>query len=114
MIAAVMSIMDSRIDDVLFLLCRDLEKAVEDLSELLESPIEPESIPTLRQKVTDKTVCSLSSFTHFSVIDVIVPSNLGLRAEAERDRPRGHGKRIPGRKMEVECHSGRVRRSREA
>ncbi|KAJ7910942.1 hypothetical protein B0H13DRAFT_2328848 [Mycena leptocephala] len=35
---------------------RDLEKAVEDLSELLESPIEPENIPTLRQKVTDKTV----------------------------------------------------------
>lgn len=36
--------------------CRDLEKAVEDLSELLESPIEPETIPQLRQKVTDKTV----------------------------------------------------------
>ncbi|KAF5376267.1 hypothetical protein D9615_008552 [Tricholomella constricta] len=35
---------------------RDLEKAVEDLSELLESPIEAENIPTLRQKVTDKTV----------------------------------------------------------
>ncbi|KAF9497917.1 hypothetical protein BDN71DRAFT_1443979 [Pleurotus eryngii] len=35
---------------------RDLEKAVEDLSELLESPIEPENIPQLRQKVTDKTV----------------------------------------------------------
>ncbi|THH12787.1 hypothetical protein EW146_g7372 [Bondarzewia mesenterica] len=35
---------------------RDLEKAVEDLSELLESPIEAETIPTMRQKVTDKTV----------------------------------------------------------
>ncbi|KAH7889015.1 RING-5 domain-containing protein [Phlebopus sp. FC_14] len=35
---------------------RDLEKAVEDLSELLESPIDAEAIPTLRQKVTDKTV----------------------------------------------------------
>jgi len=35
---------------------RDLERAVEDLSELLESPIEPENIPSLRQKVTDKTV----------------------------------------------------------
>ncbi|KAG6916584.1 hypothetical protein DXG01_006234 [Tephrocybe rancida] len=35
---------------------RDLEKAVEDLSELLESPIEAENIPSLRQKVTDKTV----------------------------------------------------------
>jgi ariadne-1 len=35
---------------------RDLEKAVEDLSEMLESPIEAEHIPTLRQKVTDKTV----------------------------------------------------------
>ena len=35
---------------------RDLEKAVEDLSELLESPIEAENIPGLRQKVTDKAV----------------------------------------------------------
>lgn len=35
---------------------RDLEKAVEDLSELLEGPIEPENIASLRQKVTDKTV----------------------------------------------------------
>ncbi|KAG6892850.1 hypothetical protein C0993_002728, partial [Termitomyces sp. T159_Od127] len=34
----------------------DLEKAVEDLSELLELPIEQENIPMLRQKVTDKTV----------------------------------------------------------
>jgi ariadne-1 len=33
-----------------------LEKAVEDLSELLESPIEAENIPTLRQQVTNKTV----------------------------------------------------------
>lgn len=35
---------------------RDLEHAVEELSELLESPIDPETIPALRQKVTDKTV----------------------------------------------------------
>ncbi|KAG6852404.1 hypothetical protein C0991_012336 [Blastosporella zonata] len=35
---------------------RDLERAVEDLNELLESPIEPEAIAELRQKVTDKTV----------------------------------------------------------
>ncbi|KAF9237439.1 hypothetical protein BU15DRAFT_48647 [Melanogaster broomeanus] len=35
---------------------RDLERAVEDLSELLESPIDTEAISTLRQKVTDKTV----------------------------------------------------------
>ncbi|KAL1721867.1 hypothetical protein EV715DRAFT_248230 [Schizophyllum commune] len=34
----------------------DLERAVEDLSELLEQPIEPENISALRQKVTDKTV----------------------------------------------------------
>lgn len=34
----------------------DLEKAVEDLSELLEGPIEPDNIPALRQRVTDKTV----------------------------------------------------------
>jgi ariadne-1 len=36
---------------------RDLEKAVEDLSELLENPIEAEEVAQLRQKVTDKTVC---------------------------------------------------------
>ncbi|PCH35948.1 hypothetical protein WOLCODRAFT_140135 [Wolfiporia cocos MD-104 SS10] len=35
---------------------RDLERAVEDLSELIESPFDPEVIKTLRQKVTDKTV----------------------------------------------------------
>ena len=35
---------------------RDLEKAVEDLSELLEQPLEPEEVPAIRQKVTDKTV----------------------------------------------------------
>ena len=40
----------------IYALDRDLEKAVEDLSELLESPIEAENIPTLRQQVTNKTV----------------------------------------------------------
>ncbi|GAA99534.1 uncharacterized protein L969DRAFT_86796 [Mixia osmundae IAM 14324] len=34
----------------------DLERAVEELSELLEKPIEPQTIPELRQKTTDKTV----------------------------------------------------------
>ena len=37
---------------------RDLEKAVEDLSELLEQPIDTETIGALRQKVTDKAVSS--------------------------------------------------------
>ncbi|KAI0355799.1 hypothetical protein OH77DRAFT_1402378 [Trametes cingulata] len=35
---------------------RDLERAVEELSELIEAPIDPETIMALRQKVTDKTV----------------------------------------------------------
>ncbi|THH26842.1 hypothetical protein EUX98_g7349 [Antrodiella citrinella] len=35
---------------------RDLERAVEELSELIESSIDPESALPLRQKVTDKTV----------------------------------------------------------
>ena len=35
---------------------RYLENAVEELSELIESPFEPEHIASLRQKVTDKTV----------------------------------------------------------
>jgi ariadne-1 len=34
----------------------DLEKAVEDLSELLELPLETQDIASLRQKITDKTV----------------------------------------------------------
>lgn len=38
---------------------RDLEKAVEDLSELLEQPIDADTISSLRQKVTDKTVSSI-------------------------------------------------------
>ena len=37
-------------------ICSDLEQAVEDLSGLLESPIEADTIADLRQKVTDKTV----------------------------------------------------------
>ena len=45
------------VNDALYV--RDLEKAVEDLSELLETSIEPEVIPSLRQKVTDKTVSVL-------------------------------------------------------
>nr|GAT59280.1 predicted protein [Mycena chlorophos] len=35
---------------------RDLERAVEELSELVEAPLDPETITSLRQKVTDKTV----------------------------------------------------------
>lgn len=35
---------------------RDLERAVEELSELIEQPLDPEIVPELRQKVTDKTV----------------------------------------------------------
>ncbi|KAH8832357.1 RING-5 domain-containing protein [Flagelloscypha sp. PMI_526] len=35
---------------------RDLERAVEELSELIEKPIDPETIATLKQQVTDKSV----------------------------------------------------------
>lgn len=34
---------------------RDLERATEELSERLEDDIDPETIPVLRQKVTDLT-----------------------------------------------------------
>lgn len=37
---------------------RDLERAVEQLSELLESPIDPVSIPELRTNVTNMAVSS--------------------------------------------------------
>lgn len=36
----------------------DLERAVEELSELIEAPIDPETIMSLREKVTNKTVSS--------------------------------------------------------
>ena len=42
---------------------RDLEKAVEDLSELLEQPIDTETIGALRQKVTDKAVSTRCKLT---------------------------------------------------
>ena len=48
----------------------DLEKAVEDLSELLESQIEPETIPMLRQKMTDKTVGAVKHCLWFEVSPV--------------------------------------------
>jgi len=60
---------------------RDLEKAVEDLSELLESPIEAENIPTLRQKVTDKTVC-VAFFLFTTGTPRSTGFGLGLCAEA--------------------------------
>ena len=41
----------------------DLERAVEELSELIEAPIDPETIMTLRQKVTDKTVRTCYALT---------------------------------------------------
>jgi ariadne-1 len=51
-----------------FVNVRDLEKAVEDLSELLESPIEADNIPTLRQQVTNKTVCPFISYPQVSFL----------------------------------------------
>lgn len=39
----------------------DLEKAVEQLSQLLDEPIDKDTIMDLRQKVLDKTVCLLSN-----------------------------------------------------
>ncbi|KAJ7162284.1 RING-5 domain-containing protein [Mycena filopes] len=92
---------------------RDLEKAVEDLSELLESPIEPENIPTLRQKVTDKTVgfffCYCFIYTRRR--HVCLPSSLstGLRPEAQRDRAGGHRGRLPRRAVVVEREGRRLR-----
>ena len=65
---------------------RDLEKAVEDLSELLESPIEAEAIPTLRQKVTDKTVCT----SHAECVRCVFKAYIGLCSETKRNRSRGY------------------------
>ena len=57
---------------------RDLERAVEELSELIESPLDPEVIISLRQKVTDKTV----SRDQLPVIAPIFTSLPGLCSEA--------------------------------
>ena len=70
---------------------RDLEKAVEDLSGLLEQPIDTETIGALRQKVTDKAVSA--SPTVFAANRSLAKRRLGdfsgLRAEEERDSARG-------------------------
>lgn len=62
---------------------RDLEKAVEDLSELLESPIEADNIPGLRQKMTDKTVRTFNPQGADSLYSHRLRCFPGLRAEAE-------------------------------
>lgn len=59
---------------------RDLEKAVEDLSELLEIPIDPETILVLRQKVTDKTVCLLQA----TLCKQLIIRILGIRSKTQR------------------------------
>lgn len=41
---------------------RDLERAVEELSGQLESPIEQEMIPAMRQRVTDCTYIECNFF----------------------------------------------------
>lgn len=74
----------------------DLEKAVEDLSELLEMPIEADNTPTLRQKMTDKTVCltyiSLRFILYFliSFLTLTLVCRSGLRTETQRNHVGGH------------------------
>jgi hypothetical protein len=78
--------------------CSDLEQAVEDLSELLESPIEPDNIAILRQRVTDKTV-RLGNLRFFSSSQCL--SLTGIRSKTERNRAGGHRQWVPGREVEV-------------
>jgi hypothetical protein len=81
-----------------------LEKAVEDLSELLESPIDPEAISTLRQKVTDKTVRCFSTCCYHILI--LIQSS-GLCRETQRDIIGGYFKWFCGGALEVEyCGRG--------
>lgn len=51
---------------------RDLEKAVEELSQLLEEPVEEETVKILRQRMMDKTVC-LESFRRFGCLNDFAP-----------------------------------------
>ena len=64
----------------------DLEKAVEDLSQLLEEPVEAESVKSLRQRMLDKTVCVQS----VSRTDAHSSRIIGLRSWSSRDRVTGH------------------------
>ena len=78
---------------------RDLERAVEELSELIESPLDPDTIATLRQKVTDKTVSGKFCFDERKLTNHWLP---GLCAEAKRDCSRGYCEGLPRRSLEVE------------
>ena len=74
---------------------RNLEKAVEDLSQLLEEPIEADTVKDLRKRMMDKTV-------RFRCITEIIRRChpfAGLRAEATRDSAERH--RSPAGRGEV-------------
>ena len=60
---------------------RNLEKAVEDLSQLLEEPIEADTVKDLRKRMMDKTVI----FHRIAELVHQYQPFVGLRAEAPRD-----------------------------
>lgn len=76
---------------------RDLEQAVEDLSGMLEEPIDTETIAELRQKVTDKTVRSIQPFDRTGPcgrLTSIVSPLTGLRPRSPRDHAERDGTRL--------------------
>ena len=78
---------------------RDLERAVEDLSELLESRIEAGDIPTLRQRVMNMTVCFPFLIPQVPFLTYIY---LGLCTQTKRDFIRRHRSEIFARYMDLE------------
>ena len=52
----------------------DLEKAVEDLSQLLDEPVDEDSVKSLRQRMLDKTVCLFFSPPLFNFVNFALSS----------------------------------------
>ena len=58
-IQACVFLCSARIPNQLISSYRDLEKAVENLSQLLDEPVDADSVKSLRQRMMDKTVCGV-------------------------------------------------------
>ncbi len=61
--------------------CSDLEKAVEQLSQMLDEPIEEETVMDLRRKVLDKTVSRFRCDTNIEYLIDIDPRRFMLQSD---------------------------------
>lgn len=86
----------------------DLEKAVEELSQMLEEEVEDESVMALRQRTVDKTVRHPSPILTASgrgADEKALCMCLGIRAWAARDTAQGYGSRPGGRTLGMEYNA---------